>query len=544
MSGKNRINNILSTYSSLLEQRASWDGWWDNLRSYVLPRRPSPYTVGDTAEQEGMDRLYDTTAVESCQKLASGHMSYITPGHEVWFKWSAPDTIMDDEAEAWYNKCSDIALNEMAVSNFYTEIYECYLDRVAFGTGSMHIGMGGDERLLFKNIPCGKFACAENGEGRVDTYYREFSFTVHQACQMFGLESLGPKAREIVNSGKDQYKTTLRFLHVVKPRDKRCRQSPTSKNMKYEDLYISLDDRMIVEEGGCREFPYLVTRFLKWGDGPYGISPGRLVYPAITQAQFLNRILDTLGEIAAFPRILELANQIGEVDMRAGGRTVITPEAASLHLPREWATQGRYDIGIDRLNQKQEAIRRAYYLPMLELWAGRTGGMTATEVMARENERILSFFPSFSLFVSDLYPAMSRVFALLYHAGKFPKIPRSILKRENGGQLEIPNPKVIYQSKIALVLRRIQSEGIDRMLNRLGTMLPMAPDLSDHIDWDKCFRFAGRNDGVPEHVLKSIREVEKIREERAVQLTNELPQEEENPLAPLLAELTGGQNII
>lgn len=58
---------------------------------------------------------------------------------------------------------------------------------------------------------------------------------------------------------------------------------------------------------------------------------GRLVFPAIQQVQFLNRILDTLGEVAAFPRILELANQIGEVDLRAGGRTVITPEAASLH---------------------------------------------------------------------------------------------------------------------------------------------------------------------------------------------------------------------
>ena len=40
-------------------------------------------------------------------------------------------------------------------------------------------------------------------------------------------------------------------------------------------------------------------------DSPYGLAPGRLVFPAIQQVQFLNRILDTLGEVAAFPRILE-----------------------------------------------------------------------------------------------------------------------------------------------------------------------------------------------------------------------------------------------
>ncbi len=162
---------------------------------------------------------------------------------------------------------------------------------------------------------------------------------------------------------------------------------------------------------------------MKWGSGPHGLAPGRLVFPAIQQVQFLNRILDTLGEVAAFPRILELANQIGEVDLRAGGRTVITPEAASLHLPREWATQGRYDVGMDRLAQKQDAIRRAYYLPMLELWSGHRGNMTATEVMARENERVLMFSPSFTLFVSDLYSTMTRIFSLLFRMGKFPRPP-------------------------------------------------------------------------------------------------------------------------
>ena len=71
--------------------------------------------------------------------------------------------------------------------------------------------------------------------------------------------------------------------------------------MPFESVYLSLDDQVIVEEGGYMEFPYLVTRFLKWGSGPYGLAPGRLVFPAIQQVQFLNRILDTLGEVAAFP---------------------------------------------------------------------------------------------------------------------------------------------------------------------------------------------------------------------------------------------------
>lgn len=542
-----RIAELTSVYKSLISQRTPWETWWDRLRDYVLPRRLNREGDVSLPNRDALDRMTDTTAVEACQKLASGHMSYITPSHDVWFKWSAPDGQGGDEAEAWYNQCSEIALKELSFSNFYTEVHECFLDRVALGTGSLFTGVSADGRLLFTNIPCGQFACAENSEGKVDTYIREFEFTAHQARTMFGIKALGPRAREILERGKNPYASSLKFLHIVRPRDKRNRRKSQSTHMPYESVYLSLDDQKIVEEGGYMEFPYLVTRFLKWGNGPYGLAPGRLVFPAIQQAQFLNRILDTLGEVAAFPRILELANQIGEVDLRAGGRTVITPEAASLHLPREWATQGRYDIGMDRLAQKQDAIRRAYYLPMLELWGGHSGNMTATEVMARENERVLLFSPSFTLFVSDLSSTMGRIFSLLFRMGKFPRPPRSILNPGRDGNILIQEPSVVYQSKIALVLRRLQSEGMDRSLQRLNMMMQAAPELADHVDWDHCFRLSCRVDGAPESMLRPLTDVKAMRRKREDAMQNvdqqaaQLQQDPYESLNPLLEQLTATQ---
>lgn len=286
-----RTAELNSVYKSLAAQRAPWETWWDRLRDYVLPRRLNREGDVSLPNRDAMDRMTDTTAVEACQKLASGHMSYITPSHDVWFKWSAPDDRGGDEAEAWYNQCSEIALKELSVSNFYTEIHECFLDRVALGTGSLFTGISSDGRLLFTNIPCGQFACAENAEGRVDTYVREFTYTAHQARSMFGVKALGPKAREVLERGGNPYATTLRFLHVVRPRTRRSRRREQASHMPFESVYLSLDDQVIVEEGGYMEFPYLVTRFLKWGSGPYGLAPGRLVFPAIQQVQFLNRIL-------------------------------------------------------------------------------------------------------------------------------------------------------------------------------------------------------------------------------------------------------------
>ena len=525
------MHTILNNYQSLKAARAPWESWWDSMRHYVLPDRQHTETGTNSADPPPAHHLSDTTAVEACQKLASGHMSYMTPSNELWFKWSSPLPDAGDEAESWYNRCSEIANRELSQSNFYTELHECFLDRVGLGTGSLYCSSTRNGRLLFRHIPCGEFVCAENDECQMDTYMREFCFTPHQAAAKFGAKSLGPRGRTMLENTRNPHEGELRFLHVVRPRATRNRSRDNARNMPFESLYYSLDDQCCVQESGYREMPYMVTRFLRWGTGMYGLAPARLVYPDIKQAQFLNRILDMLGEVAAFPRILELANQAGEVDLRAGGRTIINPESASLGFPREWATQGRYDVGMDRLCQKQDSIRRAFFIPMLELWEERKQQMTASEIYARENERVMLFSPSFTLFTSDFRPMMERVFALLFRLGRFPQPPTTVLKPDRHGEPGIELPQVVYQGRIAMVMRRIQAEGISRTLQRLQLMGGMNGDVLDHVDLDRTFRLAARMDGVPEELLRPEVQVKRMRRKReAVEMQQ--PVQPQPPIMP------------
>lgn len=518
------MHSLLITYNALKTARASWESWWDTLRHYVLPTRRDEDDSA-AADGAGMYQLGDTTAVEACQKLASGHMSYMTPSHELWFKWESPDPTAGDEAQSWYNTCSEIANRELALSNFYTELHECFLDRVGLGTGSLFCSTTRSGRLLFRHIPCGQFVCAENDEGTVDTFMREYTCTPHQAAAQFGEKALGARAKTLLNDTRHRHEPCLRMLHAVRPREKRLRQRTDARNMRFESVYFNLDDQTVMEESGYHEMPYMVTRFLRWGEGPYGIAPARLVYPDIRQAQFLNRILDMLGELAAFPRILELANQVGEVDLRAGGRTLINPESASLGFPREWATQGRYDIGLNRLEQKRNSINRAFFIPMLDLWSERKAQMSATEVYARENERVMLFSPSFTLFASDFQPLMERVFALLFRLGRFPQPPSTVLNKDVSGEHVVEVPHVIYQGRIAQIMRRLQSEGIERTLQRLRSLSELDNSVADHLDLDKTFRLSARLDGVPECILRPQATVTRLRQRREQTLTAAMQQQ-------------------
>lgn len=69
-----KATEIMSVYKALQTQRAPWESWWDDLREYVLPRRVSTEEEKSLPYQDSLEHITDTTAIEACQRLASGHI--------------------------------------------------------------------------------------------------------------------------------------------------------------------------------------------------------------------------------------------------------------------------------------------------------------------------------------------------------------------------------------------------------------------------------------------------------------------------------------
>lgn len=265
-------------------------------------------------------------------------------------------------------------------------------------------------------------------------------------------------------------------------------------------MIISLDDKKIVFESGFYEFPFLVTRFLRWGDSPYGVSPAWHARRTIRMAIDMEKILYTLGQTKAYPRLFLLASQYGDVDLRAGGQTTISPEAANLGLPREWGTQGQYDIGLEYLRGLYAKIEEAFYVPMLETVSRIDRQMTATEVAAREAEKVLGFTPSFTLFVSDFRMMCQRIMALLYRAGKLPDpVPGVFETNRRGVPTRLAVPQVLFMGKIAQAIARTQTDGLMTALESIGTLSQMTgrPELLDIVNLNKAGELIYDSKGAP-----------------------------------------------
>ncbi len=520
---------------SLLDSADKFKPIWNWLAARVMPRTQDVIN-GLAASADKKD--LSSVASESMHTLAAAHSNYITPSTQTWFKFVPRNKQEAATYEKWYSNASEVCLQELARSNFYTEVQECYLNRVLYGTALMLCEVKRGGGLKFKNIPVGTFGIAENSDGVIDTVCRRFKLSAHAAVDQWAkrdargnIVSYGNLPTEIQRAyerPEDRYKEEeFSFLHLVMPRtsctlhnageglrDENGKSLPTlipAKKRAFASIYLfDGRDYPVLEEGGYEEFPYLATRFLKWPGTVWGYAPALKCKSALDSLMKLENNMDILADLAAFPRILKLAEQVGEIDFRAGGQTVVSQVAAEMGYPKEWGTQGRYDVGKDRIEAKEKQILSAFHIPfLLTITTADRPQMTATEVTARQEEQALSFSPTMSQFSSDFSPFLYRIFAVSFRQGLFNAAdnfqPDKLLVRAEGGaeNYSVAIPQVHYMGRINQAIEKSQRQGIESILQTIQEFVHATGDVSvlDYLDLGKAFKYCFKATSAPADVL-------------------------------------------
>lgn len=523
---------ILSRHADLVSDRSTWDSLWQDIADYCLPRKAEITTKREYPTSNRNDLLFDSTAIYANATLANGQLSYLTPADSRWFVYEPPASMANDKAKQWFQKCSEITQRTMANSNFYSEVHELYFDDGTFGTYAMWCEPGKTSPLNFQSFPCGTFAIAENDEGLVDTLFREMQLTVVQAAEKFGEENLSPKLQKALQTFRETGKgggVKHDFIHAIYPRAPKDRQEgkEDGPNKPIASVYVEKQSKFVVRVSGFDEQPFFSGRHLKWGNGPYGWSPAWIALPEARQLNFLAKQLDSLAEVKAFPRLLIPATHEGEVDLRAAGTTYFDPMMPQA-IPREWATAGEYAIGLDRERRKEENINKAFHVDLFRMFAMLDKQMTAREVAERSSEKLIQFSPTFARKTTELFnPLLRRVFAIHLRAGLFPPpIPEVIQQNPVTGEPEIPEPEIVYTSRVALAIKNLQNLAFMRTLEQIGPMIQVKPEILDNFNTDTIARDIHRNDGSPADWLLDEDERDDMRAQRAEQQAQMMEQQQ------------------
>lgn len=496
--------------------RAPWDSLWQELADVCHPRRN--LITRQAADQTAPDRsklaeAFDTTAQRANRTLAHGQFSRITPMGARWFATRPPDDVARfPAAQRWYQQCGEILARAFAKSNFYNRAHEHYLDRGAFGTAATEVTSGpGGRGLHFRAYPVGSFSIAHNARDEVDVICRTAGMT---PAQILGLwpesapESVHKKAAESATRH-----VPLEVVHLIHPRRDRDPRRQDPDNKPFESIHILKSERAILSRGGYDEFPVAVSRWELWGESPYGWAPSYHALPEATQANFLEQMLDTLAEIAVFPRVLYPSNIKGDVNFAALGLTCYDPSNGQ--TPKEWLTGGRYDIGKDRLNDKRRAIEEAFFVPLFSAISNLDRNSTATEIRAVIGETRELFHPIFANLTREfLRPVIVRSFALLLRQGELPPPPPAVVQQDALGAF-IADPAVEYTSAMAMALEQSQLANFSDVVAVLAPFAQSNPEVFDSFNLAEIVLTFMRYKGLPQNFVHTPEEMAAKAEARA-----------------------------
>lgn len=531
MAGKD-IKHIVSRFEQLQAQRQNYEKTWDDITEFVLPHR-GDFQHKRAAAQRKTRRLYDTTAIQSNEFLASTLHGGLTNPAVKWFQLRSlnPEIAQLDPVKQYLQIATDAIFDVVnsPASNFQSQNHELFLDLTAYGTACMYIEDLEAEGIRFKAVHLSELFIAEDMSGNIDTVFRKFEYTARQAAQFWGLDALSAPMRKAAEKTPDK---KFKILHCVKPNEDYDSESRLSAKMKYSSMYIDLDTMHLISTGGYSEQPYLVPRWAKLVGETYGRSPAWSALADIYMINIMSKTIVVGSEKMVDPPLLMSDDGVMlPLNTKPGGINYGGIDIDGRPKIQPLNTQARLDIGLQLVDQRKQAIRNAYFIDPLLFREGPQ--MTATEVMQRQEEKLRLIGPQIGRIQTEyLNPLISRIYGLLQRSNRLPELPEEIADLVEAGGLEIE-----YTAPLVKTQRSQEPAALQRTLE---VMLPLAqadPTILDNIDPDSAFRVVADIYGVPYSILRPLAAVEQLRAERAQQEQAMMQQQQAQQVASSAADL-------
>lgn len=446
--------------------------------------------------------LFDTTAEDSNIQLAAGLYSYMFPTDSRAFvlKTDDPELAENDEAKQWFERTTAIIHEHLVSSNFRQAFFEFLKSLGCFGPACLYEEKGKKSPITFICHHIAGYYIALNSDRQVDTVYRPFEYTARQAVQEFKKykDTLGEKLLKAYNDPKQQDKK-FRFIHAVFPRED-ADKPDDPKGMPWASSWVNRDEKKLIYESGYPEMPYQVSMFDRDPLEVYGRSPMMKSLPDIKMVNHMQKTRIKGWEKQVDPPVIlpddgsiwPLATQpAGVIYKRAGGDS-----------PEWFEFKGDLREMEKAILSVQQKIQKGFYLDMFDPLVDRQN-MTATEVMARVEQKMRFLTPIIGRLQSDLFnPMIHRIIGILSRQtdkngqGLLPPMPIELAEKEYS---------IMYLGRLALSMRTLETEGLAKTLADWAPMGELDRSWLDNLDKDIAFRDSARNNGMPATWLKNIK---------------------------------------
>jgi len=451
--------------------------------------------------------VFDGTAIDAAEQFSSGLYSNLTNALERWFTLGLEDyeEVEDHASLLWLEMVADRIYKEYTkpAVNFNSAMHETFMDLGPFGNAVVFQGLSSNgDHLQFRSEAFSNSYFQEGGDHRVNAIYRMMCYTSRQLLELFA--KLPERLKQKVDADKTGTRT-FEILNVVRPRkDGQLNAIKTKKPIA--NIWVSVETRETIEEGGYNSLPYHVTRWTKIAGETYGRGPG---HKAIVDIRVLNRlertILQGLQKNIDPPMMVPHESLLAPLKTGAGSVNYYEP---GYEMPEPLKFAGNIPLGIEFSDAKRQAIQRAFHVDWLRMEKVDVE-MTATEVIDRRDEKLRLIAPMIARQHTELLgPIIGRSYELLQQLGEFPPPPPFLA----GKKL-----KIIYTSPAALAQLSSKATSMMRYTQEILPLAQVTPEILDVVDFDKLAQELAKGRGVSAVLLRTVDEIAEIRGQRQQQ---------------------------
>jgi hypothetical protein len=372
-------------------------------------------------------------------------------------------------------------------------------------------------RTQFAALHPGECWIADDKYGKVDTLFRKWKTTVRQVVQRFGEDKVSETLKKAYK--EDPYQSAT-MIHAVYPREDRESGKQDSKNMPWASVWIEvLTDSSegqntrghVLDEGGFRQFPYIVWRYRKTGKEVYGRCPAMDALGEIQTLNSMGKSVTARAQLEAMPPLNINPDDKGQIRYRPRGENYYSDPNLKAEV---WNLGPGYSIGLDHMTRKQEMIEKHFRTDFFLSISASEREMTAYEASLREAEKAMILGPASGRLTSEVFtPVISRMFTLESEAGNILPPPARLVAwaEESGNPLDVEYLGPMLQAQ----KRHFATAGITRGLEALTPMAAIKPEVLDKIDFDEVTDITLHASGFPQTAILPDEIVLQIRQQRA-----------------------------
>lgn len=544
-----RMRHLLR-WNMLKDERSSWIDHYRDIADYVSTRR-ARFLVND--RNKGVkrnDKIINTTPIIAHRTLASGMMAGITSPAREWFRLTTPnpDLADKDSVKTWLHEVEIRIRTVYAKSNWYDALSGgIYPDLGAFGTSCAFIEEDFEDVIRVTSLPIGSYALASGSDGRIDTVYREFSYTVAQMVDEFGIDQVSDRVRRLYD--EKLWDNWIVVLHVVEPNGGYDPSRADRAGMRWISNWYEIGGgnsaggvtsvttgggdivTTTLRESGYKWFPVVAPRWGITGEDIYGWSPAMdalsdckvLQLYERRKAQLLDKLTNPpmVGPTAL--KSLRASTLPGDITYADAVQGEFKPAFVPPPQAMQYATEATRDVE-----------RRINEIFFADLWlmisnAEQTQPITAEEVRAKQEEKMLQLGPVLERLNNELLgPAVELTFNIMLDKGLIPPPPPEIQGQE---------VRVEFISILAQAQKLVGTTAVERLAGFAGTVSQVRPDVLDNLDVDQMIDKYADMLGVPPSMLRPEDKVAEVRAEK------QKAQQAEKQGQAMMAATQGAKNL-